>query len=453
MKLEEVNNVYLVGVGGIGMSALARYFMQSGKKVSGYDKTPTELTSQLMSEGVSIHFEDSIDLLDKSADLVIYTPAIPENHLELTYFQSNNYSVKKRAEVLGMLSGQHDTIAVAGTHGKTTTSSILAHILNETEEGCIAFIGGIMSNYNSNFISKLSSKENQHEEKALVVEADEYDRSFLTLSPSIGIITSIDADHLDVYGAEDSLIESFQLFANKVERKLLVNKGIDIQHNDLITYSLSDEADYYAEHLRVESGVYAFNLVTPLAKVSNIQFSLPGKHNVENAIAAISIALEFGVEERIIKQALKSYRGVKRRFERIVSHSNFTYIDDYAHHPSELDAAIAASREFYPGKKITGVFQPHLFSRTRDFANGFASSLSKLDEVILLPIYPAREEPIEGVSSEILLEKITAINKHLFTKHEAVQKIIDLKPEVLLTLGAGDIDQLVKPLQEYYSNK
>ena len=445
MKLSDIHIVYFVGIGGIGMSAIARFFNTRGVKVSGYDRTSTPLTDQLQAEGIEIHFNDDISQIPNKVDLVIYTPAIPDTHKGLSFLKESGITMMKRSQVLGVITENLNAFAVAGTHGKTTTSSMVAHILNETV-GVNAFVGGIMSNYDSNFLGGSESKN-------VVVEADEFDRSFMTLFPNRAAITSIDADHLDIYGEADNLKKSFVDFAGQVQEDLVIRKGLDIEikHNSVYSYAVEDSADYVAKNIVVENGKYKFDIGYENELEEGFSLGISGRHNVENATAAFALAHLGGVSPVEIKKALSSYNGVKRRFEYIVRTDNVTFIDDYAHHPEELKAAISSARELFPKLKITGVFQPHLFSRTRDFEAEFAEELSKLDELILLDIYPARELPIEGVTSEALLGKVKLEKKNLLTKEEVKQFVKNSSPEVLMTLGAGDIDQLVKPLKEILS--
>lgn len=442
------------------MSALARYFNAMGKSVSGYDKTPTKLTNELISEGIKIHFEDDINLIKseiqnpKSEILIVYTPAIPADHKELNYFKANNFNIKKRAEVLGMITEACYTIAVAGTHGKTTTSSLVAHILKTADLDPSAFLGGITQNYNTNLLlsNNLKNAELQTKDTGLVVvEADEYDRSFLTLHPEIAVITSVDADHLDIYGDKKYMEESYSLFASQIRSKLILKKSIvnNIASGDkAITYSVSDTgADYFAQNIKIENAAYLYEVVTPTGVFKNMTLGLPGLHNVENSIAAVAVACLMNIPELKIREGLKTFRGVKRRFDYQIKTDNLVFIDDYAHHPEELKASINSAKEMYPGKKITGIFQPHLFSRTRDFADEFAKSLELLDECILMEIYPARELPIEGVSSKMLLDKMRSTNKSICQKKDLLKDVSERKLEVLLTLGAGDIDTFVEPLK------
>jgi UDP-N-acetylmuramate--alanine ligase len=442
------------------MSALARYFNAMGKSVSGYDKTPTKLTNELIAEGIDIHFEDDINFLKskiqnpKSEILIVYTPAIPADHKEFNYFKANNFNIKKRAEVLGMITEASYTIGVAGTHGKTTTSSLIAHVLKTADLDPSAFLGGITQNYNTNLLlsNNLKNAELQTENTGLVVvEADEYDRSFLTLHPEIAVITSVDADHLDIYGDKKYMEESYSLFASQVRSKLILKKSIvnNIASGDrAITYSVSDAtADYFAQNIRIENAAYHYEVVTPTGIFKNMTLGLPGLHNVENSIAAVAVACFMNIPEQKIREGLKTFRGVKRRFDYQIKTEKLVFIDDYAHHPEELNACINSAKEMYPGKKITGIFQPHLFSRTRDFADDFAKSLDLLDECILMEIYPARELPIEGVSSKMLVDKMRSTNKSICQKQDLVKEVSGRKLEVLLTLGAGDIDTFVEPLK------
>ena len=429
------------------MSALARYFNSKGLEVAGYDKVATPLTDQLIEEGIDIHFvDDTLQLPSWAHDfseevMVVYTPAIPADHNELNFLKSLGYKLFKRSEVLGMITRESVTVAVAGTHGKTTTSSLLAHIFTETKFGCNAFLGGIATNYDSNVL--LDSKSN-----TTVVEADEYDRSFLTLYPDVAIVTSMDADHLDIYGSKDYLEESFNLFIDQIKDGGKLIRKANLPLDSGITYSIEEEADYQALNVHVSEGRYQFDLKHPNGLIENVTVGLPGSHNVENAIAAFAVAAEMGVDLDLLVGALASFEGVKRRFEYHIKTSKLVYIDDYAHHPEELRACIQSVKELYPDKKITGIFQPHLYSRTRDFADGFAETLAELHEVILLDIYPARELPIEGVSSNMLLDKIPGDNKALLQKKEVVDDLKERELEVLLTLGAGEIDQLVDPIRE-----
>ncbi|MGB4775609.1 MAG: UDP-N-acetylmuramate--L-alanine ligase [Daejeonella sp.] len=450
MELENINRVYLIGIGGIGMSGLARYFKKRDCVVCGYDKTATNLTDSLMNEGIPVVFydnEDNIPLSFQENDpgtLIIYTPAIPQNSSILNFFRLNNYSLKKRSEVLGIISKEMFTIAVAGTHGKTTTSCIIAHILKDSGYDCSAFLGGIATNYNSNVLFG--------ENNTLIVEADEYDRSFLTLHPDISVITSMDADHLDIYGDKKHLTESFQLFASQLKPngQLIYRKGLLLGEGK--TYAANESGDAQAYNIQIKNGSFYFDFKNDTKVIENIEFNFPGLHNIENAVAAIEVALHLEIPDHKIKQALANFKGVKRRFEYLVKNDNHIYIDDYAHHPEELRACIKAIKILYPEKELTVIFQPHLFTRTRDFADGFAEVLSMVDDLILLDIYPARELPIEGVTSEMILEKINIFHKQKLGKQEAINYVTNKKPELLLTVGAGDIDKLTQFLKNVLQN-
>ncbi len=458
--LSNLQYVYFLGIGGIGMSALARYFHAMGKQVSGYDKTSTKLTTELIAEGINIHFEDDLNCIKseirnpKSEILIVYTPAIPNDHKELNYFKKNNFNIKKRAEVLGMITDASYTIAVAGTHGKTTTSSLVAHILKTAGLDPSAFLGGITQNYNTNLLLSYNLKNSRlrsPDSELIVVEADEYDRSFLTLHPEIAVITSVDADHLDIYGDKKYVEESYSMFAEQVKSKLvlkntIVNKIISKQQ--VVTYAVNDAtANYSAQNIRIENATYHYEVITPNGILKNISLGIPGLHNVENSIAAVAVACLMNISEEYIREALKTFYGVKRRFDYHLKTDKMVYIDDYAHHPEELKACINAAREMFPGRKITGIFQPHLYSRTRDFADEFAKSLDLLDECILLEIYPAREQPIEGVSSKLLLDKMKLANKSICSKDDLVKEVSSRELQVLLTMGAGDIDTFIEPIK------
>jgi UDP-N-acetylmuramate--alanine ligase len=448
MEFSSIKTVYFLGIGGIGMSALARYFKSMNVAIYGYDKTSTLLTTQLISEGMKIHFDENINLIPDNIDFVVYTPAIPSNHLELFHFQNNKYNLLKRSEVLGIIAKNSKAIGVAGTHGKTTISTMVAHLLKQSSIDCNAFLGGISKNYNSNLL--LSQKS-----EYVVIEADEFDRSFLQLSPYIASISSIDADHLDIYGDKTQLIKSFEDYISQIQKggKLIIKKGLELSipaDLEYYTYSLNEKSDFYAQNIRIEDGYYIFTFIHPFGKIENIKLGYPGLHNIENSIVAIAIAHLTGVKEDEIKKAMKSFHGVNRRFDIRINNENLIYIDDYAHHPEELKACISSVRDLYRNKKITGIFQPHLYSRTRDFADDFAKSLELLDTVVLLDIYPARELPIQGVSSQMLLDKINLTEKYLIQKSEILQFLKNKSPEILLTLGAGDIDQLVEPIEKIY---
>ena len=444
MNLNNFHNIYFIGIGGIGMSALARYFVAKNKKVAGYDKTQTEITDGLVAIGIKIHFEDSVDqigthFLSPEDTLAVYTPAVPKTHKELNYFIDNGFKVLKRSQVLGRITKNTICLAVAGTHGKTTTTSILGHLLKECRVEVMAFLGGISENYNSNLILQGN--------KVSVVEADEFDRSFLTLSPDYACITSMDADHLDIYGKSEQLIESFVEFSKQIKPKgkLFVKKGLPIKG---ITYAVEEAADYMATNIKIENGNYVFDVKTPVQKIENIKFNLPGRHNLSNALIALAMAVEFGCSPYNLVRALASYKGVKRRFTYQIKTDHLVFIDDYAHHPEEINAVHQAVREMYPDKKVLVIFQPHLFSRTKDFANEFAESLSQFDAVLLLDIYPARELPIEGITSGWLLNKINNSNKKLIMKSEIVSEIRNSKAHIIITLGAGDIGAIVPHIKE-----
>ncbi|WP_432707967.1 UDP-N-acetylmuramate--L-alanine ligase [Pedobacter sp.] len=446
MELEAIKKVFFIGIGGIGMSALARYLVKRGCLVSGYDKTQTNLTLALESEGIMVTYDDEVSAIPEPFKipaedlLVVYTPAIPNQSSILNYFKNGDFNLKKRSEVLGIISKGQFCIAVAGTHGKTTTSSIIAHLLTHSGYGCTAFLGGIASNYNSNFILG----DNQ----VVVVEADEYDRSFLTLHPSISVITSMDADHLDIYGDADQLNETFQLFAKqlKADGTLFVKAGLPI-HN-CVYYGVQSDAQHHAKNIRVLDGNFVFDYEDKQTEIKDLSLLLPGKHNIENAVAAIAVALKLGISTEKIKDAVATFKGVKRRFEYQVRTAEHIYIDDYAHHPEELKACFDAVRQLYPDKTLTVIFQPHLYTRTRDFAAGFAEVLSTVDELLLLDIYPARELPLEGIDSNFLLEKLTLKNAAVYSKKAALEDIKHKRPALLLTVGAGDIDTMVQPLKE-----
>jgi UDP-N-acetylmuramate--alanine ligase len=447
MNINHIHNIYFIGIGGIGMSALAHYFNANNKYVSGYDKTRTAITDGLEERGIEVHFEDSIgnigdQFMNPNTTMVVYTPAISMDHKELTYFRNNDYDVKKRSEVLGLITENTFCFAIAGTHGKTTTTSILGHILNESNVELTAFLGGISENYGSNLIMKGN--------KVTVVEADEFDRSFLTLSPDFACITSMDADHLDIYGNAKALREAFEAFADKIKPKgkLFVRNGLPLKG---ITYGIEDNADYSANNIRIQNGHYVFDVRTPSGTINNIQFNLPGRHNLSNAVIALTMAVEYGCPPEQLVKALASYKGVKRRFTYQVKTEELVYVDDYAHHPSEIDAVYGAVREMYPDKKVLAIFQPHLFSRTKDFADEFAQSLQKFDEILLLDIYPARELPIPGITSKWLLGKIENPNKKLIGKSEIISEINKSDATVVLTLGAGDIGEEVKHIKRSLS--
>ena len=461
MDFNKTHNVYFVGVGGIGMSALARYFVYLGNAVYGYDRNETKLTRKLVSEGVKIHYKDDLRLIperfisDKKNAIIIYTPAIQEDHAELNYFRLNNFKMYKRAEILGLISKKYRTIAVAGTHGKTSVSTIAAYILKQSNLACFAFLGGISKNTNSNLILPETSLG----EEVVVVEADEYDRSFLQLNPYIALITSIDADHLDIYEDKADLVNSFGHFVKNIRQNgiLICKNNINLSVDSSVKqykYSLEDSADFYADNLSMnKDGTYCFDLMTPEGVIAGLETGVPGRINAENAVAAAAIAYLSGVKDELIQAQLKLCKGVKRRFDFQMVTENFVFIDDYAHHPEELKAFITSVKEIFPDKKITGIFQPHLFSRTKDFADEFALSLDLLDKLILLDIYPAREKPVKGVSSKIIFDKVKLEEKIMCTKNELIIHLQGDNPEVLLTMGAGDIDQLIEPIMRVFSEQ
>lgn len=456
MNLSQIHSVYFIGIGGIGMSALARWFKHNGKAVTGYDKTATALTRQLMSEGFDIHFEDNIERVSaqikeqKEKALVIYTPAVPQGHQELNWFKNNDFKVMKRAAVLGWITEQMPCLAVAGTHGKTTTSSMLVHLLKSCGMDCAGFLGGISTNYKTNMVL------NQSDKAFAVIEADEYDRSFLSLHPQMAVVTSADADHLDIYADADNLKDSFRAFIQQIKAQgtLVIKESLQkelVNRNDLHckTYGL-ESGEIQAKGLRIEDATFIFDYQDGEREIAGLRLQVPGYHNVENMLAAIALTKTLGADDEQIKAAVATYAGVKRRFEYIIKSESRVFIDDYAHHPVEIQATLKSARALYPHIKMTVVFQPHLFTRTRDFAEDFAHSLSLADEVILLPIYPAREEPLPGVSSEMLMNKMTIRQKSVVNKTDVLAILKKQQPELLITLGAGDIDQLVEPIKNVF---
>jgi UDP-N-acetylmuramate--alanine ligase len=453
--IDNLKEVYFIGIGGIGMSAIARFFHAGGVKVSGYDKTPTPLTRELEASGIAVQYEDNTDLIPKGAELVVYTPAVPADHTGLVYYRANGYNVVKRSDVLQLISKSSFNICIAGTHGKTTITTMTAHLLRDSGFGCNAFLGGIAVNYGTNFWSS--------EKNVCVIEADEYDRSFLKLSPDVAVITAMDADHLDIYGTAEAMEEAFISFSKVVKpgglliRQFGLKRGKELQATQHFTYSLQNEAaDLYARNIRMMNGSYEFDVVLQDDVIEDVKLNMGGMHNVENAVAAIAIASSLGIEKEKIKAAVENFRGVKRRFEYILKNDRIVFIDDYAHHPEELRALINGARTLFRQKKCTVLFQPHLFSRTRDHADGFAEVLDLADEVVLLPIYPARELPVEGVNSEMVLERMKQDNKAVMDKAVLLEWI---KKEylpgvnkefgaVLITAGAGDIDTLIEPIKD-----
>ena len=441
-------NVYFIGIGGIGMSAIARYFKFKGLNVSGYDKTESELTDTLQKQGIDVHYEDNVDFIPKDVEntLVVYTPAIPHDMGELVYVQEHGYKVLKRSKILGEITDGERCLAVAGTHGKTTTSTLTAHILTESGEGCSAFLGGISKNYGTNLLMSHSN--------AVVAEADEFDRSFLQLHPEIAVITAIDADHLDIYGDISHVLEAFKAFASQVHGTVITKLGLDITAEDtkakILRYHYNDSrADFYARNPHPDNlGYFSFDLVYPGGVIENVKCGTPGWVNVENSVAAAAICLTYGVNPEAIRHAIGTFQGVKRRLDIHLNTEKISYIDDYAHHPKELATAISSMRDIFPGRRLTAIFQPHLYTRTRDFAEGFAEALSKVDKLILLDIYPAREEPIPGVTSEIIYDKVTAPEKVLLKKEELMGYLEKEPVDVLVTFGAGNIDRFIEPIED-----
>ncbi len=458
-NLQNIKNVYFLGIGGIGMSALARYFKFTGRNVAGYDRTPTALTEAMGKEGIDIHFEDDIRNIPKNWNpaetLAVFTPALPDDHNELSWFREKPIGLLKRAKVLGLISNEKNGIAVAGTHGKTTVSTMVATILNETEIGCGAFLGGISKNFGSNLLLP------KDESPWIVVEADEFDRSFLHLQPQLALITSIDADHLDIYGDRDKIVDAFEKFISQIKKggKLVVKAGVEINLEktsaEIFSYALEGKADFSTLNLKLDTkdGCYRFDLKTPEGVIANCKMNYPGLVNVENAVGAAALSYLAGVSTNDIKTGLEKYAGVQRRFDIRFKNESQIYIDDYAHHPKELEAVISSVQALYPNRKVTGIFQPHLFTRTRDFATEFAASLDLLDEAVLIPLYPAREEPIKGVSSEIIYEKMKLEDKYLLSKEETLELLRKGKTDVVLTMGAGDIDRMAEDIVDVLKTK
>ncbi len=446
MSLKDIHNVYFIGIGGIGMSALARYFKFIEKNVAGYDKTETPLTLELAAMGIDIHYNDDVAAINDlykhtESTLVVYTPAVPDDHSEYQYFMTNGFEVKKRSEVLGIITKDTFCFAVAGTHGKTTTSSILAHLLNETGTSFTAFLGGISEDFNSNFLFKGSDYS--------VVEADEFDRSFLRLFPNVACVTSMDADHLDIYGSNEELTKSFNDFVGKLKPggKLFVRNGLPLKGT---TYGIEDDSDYCIRNLKIEHGTYIFDLGTPETILTGVKFNKPGRHNLLNGLVAFAMAIEAGSPPYRLVEALETFKGVQRRFSYKIKEDDFIFIDDYAHHPTEINAVFEAISEMHPNKKVLAVFQPHLFSRTKDFAEEFAKSLSRFDSILLLDIYPAREKPIPGITSSWLLDKIENQNKKLIEKANIILEVKAQNPDVLVTMGAGDIGLEVSRIKKEF---
>lgn len=447
------DRAYFIGIGGIGMSALARYFNMKGWKVAGYDRTPSPITQALEEEGISVHFEDLGEnlpshFLNTEKTLLVYTPAIPKEMKELLFVQEQNYTVKKRAEVLGMITRDSKALGVAGTHGKTTTSTMLAHILNESDQGCNAFLGGIAANFNSNFVSHPTSEWT-------VVEADEFDRSFLQLTPYASIVTSTDADHLDIYGDNEEFLRGFRSYIDLINPDgfTVLHKDVELTAKNEIRYGLNADVAFSGSNLRVENGAFLMDVKTPDDTWDAVELGIPGTHNAENALSCIALGMQLGLSEDLLRSALKSFKGVKRRFEYHIRTEEKVYIDDYAHHPTEINALLDSIELMYPNKKVIGIFQPHLFSRTRDFFDDFAEALSRLDELVLLPIYPARELPIEGVTSDALIKKVDSSKKSVLSAADAVDLVANSDYDVILTMGAGDIDRIVLPLKNRLENE
>lgn len=461
MNLANYHNVYFIGIGGIGMSALARWFNHNGFAVAGYDRTPTALTSKLEAEGIAVHFEDAVENIPTAVknnfdnSLIVVTPAIPKGHKEMNFLKQKGYKFHKRSEVLGLISTNFHLVAVAGTHGKTTTSSMIAHLLKHAGRDITAFLGGIATNYESNYIAS----EQATGKSIAVVEADEFDRSFLTLHPDVAVVTSADADHLDIYGDKSQLEKSFKEFISQVKAtgKLFVNEKIA---NELVdadfdklsyTYGLN-QGQFFANNITMNHGFFEFDYCDDKNHIKKLKLGVPGFHNTENATVAIAVALDLGLSVEEVRSGIESYEGVKRRFEYVIKSEKIVFVDDYAHHPTEIESFLKSLKALYPEKKITAIFQPHLYTRTRDFVEGFAESLDLADEVILLDIYPAREEPIEGVTSQIIFDRINT-KKTLINKEQLMAHVRSSEYEVIATLGAGDIDKLVIPIKEYLKDK
>lgn len=458
-NLQNIKNVYFLGIGGIGMSALARYFKFTGRKVAGYDRTPTALTEKMQVEGIDIHFDDDVRHIPKNWNpaetMAVFTPALPDEHYELSWFREKPIPLFKRAKVLGLICNDQDGIAVAGTHGKTTISTMAATFLDNTEKGCGAFLGGISKNFSSNLVLP------KEEGGWIVVEADEFDRSFLHLQPQIALVSSMDADHLDIYGDKEKITESFEKFVSQIKPggKLVIKKGLPLDAQktaaEIFTYSVMDDADFQPLNLNLnsEKGFYSFDLKTPEGFIEGCLLNYPGLLNVENGVAAAALAYLAGASGEEIKKGLTDYQGVARRFDIRYKDEKHVYIDDYAHHPEELRAVISSVKALYGGRKVTGIFQPHLYSRTRDFANGFAESLDMLDEGVLVPLYPAREDPIPGISSKTIFEKMEVKNKFMVEKNDVPQLLKERSTDVVMTMGAGDIDSIAEQIIEVLKNK
>jgi len=454
VNLRRIHNIYFLGVGGIGMSAIARYYNALGKRVGGYDKVSRTITDKLQSEGITVNFTDNVESIpghfkNKDNTLVVITPAIPTLNHQLNYFIDQGFFIKKRSEVLGIIANSKNCIAIAGTHGKTTITTMVSYFMQQSRIGCNAFLGGVSKNFDTNLAVNPDSD-------MMVVEADEFDRSFLHLQSQSAIISAIDADHLDIYKSKNFVNEAFEQFIQQIKPNgiLIIKSGIDVEikRDDIhvYTYSLNNNADFKAENIRIDNGLYVFDFVSKHIKIRNLKLGLPGRINVENAVAAIAMAYLNGAHQDEIYNAVPKFKGIERRFDYQIHRKDFVYIDDYAHHPEELNAVILSVKELFKDKKVTGIFQPHLYSRTRDFADEFAQSLDLLDEIILLDIYPAREESIPEITSEIIFNKIKKSNKILCTKNNVLEILKERNPEVLITLGAGDIDEIVQPIKKMF---
>ncbi|MFP4023754.1 MAG: UDP-N-acetylmuramate--L-alanine ligase [Thiohalospira sp.] len=455
MNLDRIHNVYFLGIGGIGMSAIARYFKTVGKNVGGYDKVSRPITDRLLNEDIAVNFKDNIENIpqsfkNKENTLVIITPAIPASNNQLNYFIQQGFTIKKRSEVLGLIANSQNCVAIAGTHGKTTITTMVSYFMQQSRIGCNAFLGGVSKNFNTNLVVNTDSK-------IIVVEADEFDRSFLHLYPQSAIISAIDADHLDIYKNKNAVNDAFKQFIQQIKPNgtLIINSKINLDiinrgDIDVYTYSINDDSDFKAKNIKIDNGLYKFDFVGKNMIIKDLKLGLPGRINVENAVVAIAMAYINGAHQDEIYNAVPKFKGIERRFDYQVNRKDFVYIDDYAHHPEELKASITSVKELFKDKKVTGIFQPHLYSRTRDFAQEFAQSLDLLDEIILLDIYPAREEPIPRVTSEIIFDKIKNPEKVLCTKNNVIEILKERKPEVLITLGAGDIDELVQPIKKMF---
>ncbi len=450
--INKYQNIYFIGIGGIGMSALARFFHHNGFLVAGYDAVSSTITTELQQIGINIHFSDDINLVDdsfkteKDNTLIIYTPAIPQNHSELNWFKKNNFDIQKRAEVLGNLSKNKKTLAIAGTHGKTTITSITSHIFNIAGKLSAAFVGGILKNYKSNFIF-----DDQNSHGWLIVEADEFDHSFLQLTPFISIISAIDADHLDIYKNKENITKAFEKFVEQTQNILIINENVKINTKNkpyVFTYGFSDSSHFRACNIKIQDGKQVFDIIYPDGILKNTSINMPGKINIENSLAAFASAFFLGIEPKLIQCGLSCFEGVERRFDLILNNNNHIFINDYAHHPHEIESLADAIKDFFPNKKTTAVFQPHLFSRTKDFADDFAKALSKFDQIIITDIYPAREKPIKGVTSKIIFDKINSKNKIYCSYNNIIKQIKQIEPELLLTIGAGDINNLVDEIKQ-----